>query len=317
MIADESLVTLNGLKKYDRTKGTAVIEANELPASPLNKVYNVGDDVYSKDVRLSTYQQMIDEVDKVKVDGNTQDANRNIISKAVLDVDTLPSTIGDKVYREETSTTQTTTFTFRYGMTRTEIEALGFVYDQEASSTNVQLYRWPETADKTEISFQIGTRSYIYKLTANTLDYNTSTGNYRVYVPAEQGGPQYYITSIDTNKDYNFTVKETTYGEVKVYAKDTELATKEYADKFIPLTQKAAIKELLTTDDDINTLSSEYSKTIDETGLSINDTGIVDEGEWKAGSITTSDLSIEDDSFDFNGTEVQLSDMNSFDWVEV
>jgi hypothetical protein len=45
--------------------------------------------------------------------------------------------------------------------------------------------------------------------------------------------------------------------------------------------------------------------------------GVVDEGEWKAGSITTSDLSIEDDSFDFNGTEVQLSDMNSFDWVEV
>jgi len=38
MIADESLVTLNGLKKYDRTKGTAVIEAQELPASPLNKV---------------------------------------------------------------------------------------------------------------------------------------------------------------------------------------------------------------------------------------------------------------------------------------
>jgi hypothetical protein len=259
---------------------------------------------------------MIDEVDKVKVDGNTQDENRNIISKAVLDVETLPSTIGDKVYREETSTTQTTTFTFRYGMKRTEIEALGFVYDQEASPANVQKYRWPETADKTEISFKIGTDSYIYKLTINTLDYITSTRNYRVFIPAEQGGPQYYIVSIDANKDYNFTVKETNY-EVKVYAKDTELATKEYADKFIPLTQKAAIKELLTTDDDINTLSSEYSKTIDETGLSINDTGIVDEGEWKAGSITTSDLSIEDDSFDFNGTEVQLSDMNSFDWVEV
>jgi len=45
--------------------------------------------------------------------------------------------------------------------------------------------------------------------------------------------------------------------------------------------------------------------------------GTVDEGEWKAGSVTTSDLSITDDSFDFNGTEVKLSDMNSFDWVEV
>jgi hypothetical protein len=45
--------------------------------------------------------------------------------------------------------------------------------------------------------------------------------------------------------------------------------------------------------------------------------GTVDEGEWKAGSVTTEDLSITDDSFDFNGTEVQLSDMNSFDWVEV
>jgi len=66
MIANESLVTLNGLKKYDRTKGTAVIEAQELPASPLNKVYNVGDDVYSKNIRLATYQQMLDEVDKVK-----------------------------------------------------------------------------------------------------------------------------------------------------------------------------------------------------------------------------------------------------------
>lgn len=98
MIADESLVTLNGLKKYDQTKGTAVIEANELPASPLNKVYNVGDDVYSKDVRLSTHQQMIDEVDKVKVDGNTQDSNRNIISKAVIEQANIPPTPLDKVY---------------------------------------------------------------------------------------------------------------------------------------------------------------------------------------------------------------------------
>lgn len=102
MIADESLVTLNGLKKYDQKKGKAVIEANELPASPLNKVYNVsgadGDDVYSKDVRLSTYQQMIDEVDKVKVDGNTQDANRNIISKAVIEQANIPPAPLDKVY---------------------------------------------------------------------------------------------------------------------------------------------------------------------------------------------------------------------------
>lgn len=102
MIADESLVTLNGLKKYDQTKGTAVIEAQELPVSPLNKVYNVsgadGDDVYSKDVRLSTYQQMIDEVDKVKVDGNTQDSNRNIISKAVIEQANVPPTPLDKVY---------------------------------------------------------------------------------------------------------------------------------------------------------------------------------------------------------------------------
>lgn len=102
MIADENLVTLNGLKKYDQKKGKAVIEANELPASPLNKVYNVsgadGDDVYSKDVRLSTYQQMIDEVSKVKVDGNTQDANRNIISKAVIEQASIPSAPLDKVY---------------------------------------------------------------------------------------------------------------------------------------------------------------------------------------------------------------------------
>lgn len=248
MIADESLVTLNGLKKYDQRKGTAVVEASELPESPLNKVYNVNDDVYSKDVRLSTYQQMLDEVDKVTVDGNTQVANRNIISKAVLDVETLPSTIGDKVYREEISTTNTTTFTFRYGLTREEIEALGFVYDQEASSFNVQLYRWPKTTDKTEISFKIGTGSTIYKLTANTLDYNTSTGNYRVYVSDEQVGPQYFITSSDVSKDYNFTVKEITYGEVKVYAKDTELATKEYADTFIPLTQKAQANGVATLD---------------------------------------------------------------------
>lgn len=102
MIADESLVTLNGLKKYDQKKGKAVIEANELPASPLNKVYNIsgadGDDVYSKDVRLSTYQQMIDEVDKVKVDGNTQDANRNIISKAVIEQANVSPAPLDKVY---------------------------------------------------------------------------------------------------------------------------------------------------------------------------------------------------------------------------
>lgn len=102
MIADESLVTLNGLKKYDQTKGTAVIETSELPASPLNKVYNVsgadGNDVYSKDVRLSTYQQMIDEVDKVKVDGNTQDVNRNIISKAVIEQANIPPAPIDKVY---------------------------------------------------------------------------------------------------------------------------------------------------------------------------------------------------------------------------
>ena len=102
MIADESLVTLNGLKKYDQKKGKAVIEANELPASPLNKVYNVsgadGDDVYSKDVRLSTYQQMLDEVDKVKVDGNTQDANRNIISKAVIEQSNVPPAPLNKVY---------------------------------------------------------------------------------------------------------------------------------------------------------------------------------------------------------------------------
>jgi len=45
----------------------------------------------------------------------------------------------------------------------------------------------------------------------------------------------------------------------KIYVKSTEIAT----------------KELLTTDDDINTLSSEYSKTMDEFNyLSINDTGI-------------------------------------------
>lgn len=102
MTADESLVTLNGLKKYDQKKGKAVIEANELPASPLNKVYNIsgadGDDVYSKDVRLSTYQQMIDEVGKVKVDGNTQDANRNIISKAVIEQANIPPAPLDKVY---------------------------------------------------------------------------------------------------------------------------------------------------------------------------------------------------------------------------
>ena len=98
MIADESLVTLNGLKKYDQKKGTAVIEAQELPASPLNKVYNIDDDVYSKDIRLATYQQMLDEVDKVKVDGNTQDANRNIISKAVIEQANVPLTPLDKVY---------------------------------------------------------------------------------------------------------------------------------------------------------------------------------------------------------------------------
>ena len=42
MIADESLVTLSMLKKYDQTKGTPVVEANSLPVLPLNKVYNVG-----------------------------------------------------------------------------------------------------------------------------------------------------------------------------------------------------------------------------------------------------------------------------------
>ena len=42
MIADESLVTLSMLKKYDQTKGTPVVEAGTLPALPLNKVYNVG-----------------------------------------------------------------------------------------------------------------------------------------------------------------------------------------------------------------------------------------------------------------------------------
>ena len=102
MIADESLVTLNGLKKYDQKKGTAVIEVSELPAEPLNKVYNVGEageeDVFSKDVKLSTYQQMLDEVDKVTVDGNTQDANRNIISKAVIEQANVPPAPLNKVY---------------------------------------------------------------------------------------------------------------------------------------------------------------------------------------------------------------------------
>lgn len=98
MIADESLVTLNGLKKYDQRKGMAVVEASELPASPLNKVYNIDNDVYSKNIRLSTYQQMLDEVDKIKVDGNTQDANRNIISKAVIEQANIPLTPLDKVY---------------------------------------------------------------------------------------------------------------------------------------------------------------------------------------------------------------------------
>lgn len=42
MIADESLVTLSMLKKYDQTKGTPVVEAGTLPVLPLNKVYNVG-----------------------------------------------------------------------------------------------------------------------------------------------------------------------------------------------------------------------------------------------------------------------------------
>lgn len=42
MIADESLVTLSMLKKYDQTKGTPVVEADALPVLPLNKVYNVG-----------------------------------------------------------------------------------------------------------------------------------------------------------------------------------------------------------------------------------------------------------------------------------
>lgn len=42
MIADESLVTLSMLKKYDQTKGTPVVEAGTLPVLPLNKVYNIG-----------------------------------------------------------------------------------------------------------------------------------------------------------------------------------------------------------------------------------------------------------------------------------
>lgn len=42
MIADESLVTLSMLKKYDQTKGTPVVEAETLPVLPLNKVYNIG-----------------------------------------------------------------------------------------------------------------------------------------------------------------------------------------------------------------------------------------------------------------------------------
>lgn len=63
----------------------------------------------------------------------------------------------------------------------------------------------------------------------------------------------------------------------------------------------------------LSTIESEPVTTVNP----ITKLGTVDEGDWKAGSITTSDLSIKDDSFDFNGTEVKLSDMNSFDWVEV
>lgn len=224
----------------------AVLDVDILPATILDKVYNLPNErVFSKDIELSTKKY----TDSITVDGNEQDENQDIISKAVLDVETLPSTIGDKVYREETATTNTTTFTFRYGLTKEEIEALGFVYDTEASIANVQYYKWPETADKTEISFQINNKGTVYTLTANTLDYNTTNGSYRVLVPVEQGGPQYYITSMQIGKEYNFTVKETNYGETKVYAKDTELATKDYADdKFIPLIEKAAANGVATLD---------------------------------------------------------------------
>jgi hypothetical protein len=60
-----------------------------------------------------------------------------------------------------------------------------------------------------------------------------------------------------------------------------------------------------------------YSGKWDDGSNPITKLGTVDEGEWHAGSVTTENLSIENDSFNFNETEVQLSDMNSFDWVEV
>lgn len=243
----KNLITKEQLEAYDTKKGVAVVDIQVLPATPENRSYRILGDktrVFVKDTEMATKECS----DSITVDGNEQDENQNIISKAVLDVDILPATILDKVYREQTATTNTSTFTFSYGLTKEEIEALGFVYDSEASIANVQYYKWPETADKTEISFQINNKGTVYKLTANTLDYNTTTGNYRVYVSAEQGGPQYYITSMQIGKEYNFTVKETNYGGTKVYAKDTELATKEYTDTFIPLIEKAAANGVATLD---------------------------------------------------------------------
>lgn len=67
---------------------------------------------------------------------------------------------------------------------------------------------------------------------------------------------------------------------------------------------------------DSDTLKN-YNGKWDDGRRSITKLGTVDEGDWEAGSVTTEDLSITDDSFDFNGTNVQLSDMNSFDWVTV
>jgi len=72
-----TLIDLDYLKNYDSVKGSPVKEVDEFPNTVENRVYNVNDKVYSKNIELLTKSQYDEEA--VKTVNSISPTNNNII----------------------------------------------------------------------------------------------------------------------------------------------------------------------------------------------------------------------------------------------
>lgn len=96
-----TLIDLDFLKTYDSKKGTAVKEVDELPEEAENRVYNVGEKIYSKKIELLTKNQYDSEA--VKTVNSIEPTDNNItltgenISVSSSDSTTLTEAISNAV----------------------------------------------------------------------------------------------------------------------------------------------------------------------------------------------------------------------------